>query len=177
MRPSASLNASLKKAVSKYHASLPESPAGESSAVWKAHPTRAGVDVSDLGQIRVGCKFPKPQVGRYGHLRVRVEGRAYSVHCLVLEAYLGPRPEGLVARHLDGNPGNNSWTNLVWGTQSENMLDAVAHGTHLNARKTHCPYGHEYTPENTYRDRGKRLCRTCKLARMAERRARGAAVK
>jgi len=32
-----------------------------------------------------------------------------------------------------------------------------------NSLKTHCPRGHEYTPENTYRygDRKRRNCRTC----------------
>ncbi len=31
------------------------------------------------------------------------------------------------------------------------------------AAKTHCPQGHEYTPENTYnrKDRPGRMCRTC----------------
>jgi hypothetical protein len=27
--------------------------------------------------------------------------------------------------------------------------------------KTHCPQGHEYTPENTRIARGKRYCKTC----------------
>jgi len=32
--------------------------------------------------------------------------------------------------------------------------------------KTHCKHGHEYTPENTYRNcRGHRECRTCKYER------------
>jgi hypothetical protein len=29
------------------------------------------------------------------------------------------------------------------------------------ARITHCTKGHEYTPENTYRNNGKRGCKTC----------------
>ena len=34
----------------------------------------------------------------------------------------------------------------------------------LNRDKTHCPQGHEYTPENTYIPRrGGRNCRRCKL--------------
>ena len=36
--------------------------------------------------------------------------------------------------------------------------------------KTHCPQGHEYTPDNIYR-RGKwRHCKTCVKARVAARR-------
>ncbi len=35
-------------------------------------------------------------------------------------------------------------------------------GPSVNRRKTHCKYGHEFTPENTYIDRnGYRICRTC----------------
>ncbi|MFC4606926.1 hypothetical protein ACFO9E_03690 [Streptomyces maoxianensis] len=34
------------------------------------------------------------------------------------------------------------------------------------ARRTHCPHGHAYTPENSYLDpRGFRQCRTCRAAR------------
>lgn len=39
--------------------------------------------------------------------------------------------------------------------------------------KTHCPHGHAYTPENTYRHitTGERICRTCQRDRMRLRRA------
>jgi len=36
----------------------------------------------------------------------------------------------------------------------------------LNAQKTHCVHGHEFTPENTYLDDGGwRQCRTCQRER------------
>jgi hypothetical protein len=41
--------------------------------------------------------------------------------------------------------------------------------------KTHCPRGHEYTPENTYSPPTRpnaRYCRTCHLEHTRERRAR-----
>jgi hypothetical protein len=35
--------------------------------------------------------------------------------------------------------------------------------TGLNMAKTHCNEGHEYTPENTYRNKkGHRTCLTCR---------------
>jgi Trp operon repressor len=51
------------------------------------------------------------------------------VHVLVLTAFRGPKPEGMEARHLDGNPANNALGNLAWGTRKENMADKVLHGT------------------------------------------------
>lgn len=40
----------------------------------------------------------------------------------------------------------------------------------LNARKTHCLRGHEFTPENTLDQAGGRTCRTCREIRNAMRR-------
>jgi hypothetical protein len=52
-----------------------------------------------------------------------------TVHRLVLEAFVGPRPRGMECRHLDGDPANNHLGNLVWGTKIENETDKVRHGT------------------------------------------------
>src|SRR5580765_1006210 len=49
---------------------------------------------------------------------------------LVLEAFVGLRPLGMVCRHLDGDRNNNNLSNLAWGTPSENVRDSVLHGTH-----------------------------------------------
>lgn len=45
------------------------------------------------------------------------------VHRIVLEAFVGPRPDGYECRHLDGNPFNNALSNLQWGTHEENCQD------------------------------------------------------
>ncbi|MBD5787094.1 hypothetical protein IF650_12980 [Cellulosimicrobium terreum] len=46
--------------------------------------------------------------------------------------------------------------------------DGVPGGAHQLA-KTHCPQGHEYTPENTivYPSDGRRRCRTCRVGAAA----------
>lgn len=94
--------------------------------------------------------------------------RTRLVHQLVLEAFIGPRPEGFVTRHLDGNPANNALDNLRWGTYSENVHDSIEHGTHFSpARlKTHCSQGHEFDEVR----RGKRGCSICRLAESRDRR-------
>ena len=81
-----------------------------------------------------------------------------AVHRLVLEAFIGPA-NGAVTRHLNGIKTDNRLVNLKYGTISENALDAVAHGVHPNARKTHCPKGHEYAARLT--PKGHRRCNIC----------------
>jgi DNA-binding transcriptional regulator YiaG len=95
--------------------------------------------------------------------------RTRPVHVLVAEAFLGPRPDGLLVRHLNGNPLDNRASNLAWGTWSENELDAVRDGVHYWANKTHCPLGHPYDEANTrIKGDGRRRCRVC-LAEQGQR--------
>jgi hypothetical protein len=65
--------------------------------------------------------YPYAQLGRSGGNR--------AVHLLVLLAFVGPRPEGMQCRHLDGNGANCHLSNLAWGTVAENTADKLAHGT------------------------------------------------
>ena len=67
----------------------------------------------------------------YLNVNVSVKGKKHykPIHTLVALAYHGPRPTKLVIRHLDGNHLNNHKDNLKYGTQAENMGDAVKHGT------------------------------------------------
>jgi hypothetical protein len=72
----------------------------------------------------------KPQpIDKYGHLHVMVGGRrSRAVHRMVLEAFVGPCPPGMMCRHLDGDPTNNRVENLEWGTRLRNSADMVKHG-------------------------------------------------
>lgn len=84
-----------------------------------------------------------------------------SVHQLVAEAFIGPRPPGQEVRHKDGNPANAGAANLLYGTHAENMQDKARHGTDHNTAKTHCPAGHPYDEANTRIYDGRRFCRQC----------------
>lgn len=89
-------------------------------------------------------------------------GRPRYVHQVVLLTFVGPLPDGLVVRHLNGDPSDNRLANLAYGTRKENQQDSLIHGTHHNAGKTHCPKGHPYNDENTRWYQGRRYCRPCK---------------
>lgn len=58
-----------------------------------------------------------------------------KIHRIVLEAFVGPRPEGMECLHKDGNPRNNCLDNLSWGTRKENGADKVRHGMSLVGSK------------------------------------------
>lgn len=133
-------------------------------------------EVSDLGRVRGiatqrGSREPRiiaPQlnVARGGYPQVRfyagsIRRRAY-VHTVVLAAFVGPRPDGAVTRHLNGDPADSRLANLTYGTQSQNISDQVTHGTHPFARRSACKHGHELDAANTYvTSKGARMCRTC----------------
>lgn len=38
----------------------------------------------------------------------------------------------------------------------------ICRAAEIHRAKTHCPKGHAYTPENTYRTGNERGCRTCR---------------
>lgn len=125
-------------------------------------------EVSDEGQI-MSLRRGEPivlaaTVGRRGYrvvdLRVGGVRRARYVHQLVAEAFIGPRPDGMVTRHLDDDPLNNRATNLAYGSVIDNAQDALRNGRHPHARKTHCPQGHPYDSGLP----GNRRCRTCNRA-------------
>ncbi|BCK58409.1 hypothetical protein NWFMUON74_61810 [Nocardia wallacei] len=76
---------------------------------------------------------------------------------MVADAFHGVRPPGKVVRHLNGNSHDDRPENLAYGTDAENSADSLKHGTHYNARKTHCPHGHPYNTTNG----PNRRCREC----------------
>lgn len=82
-------------------------------------------------------KWLKPGVNSSGYLSVNLydyigsgKHKGCLVHQLVLETFVGKKPQGTESRHLNGNRLDNRLSNLCWGTRSENQQDSVRHGTH-----------------------------------------------
>ena len=99
---------------------------GDKSGIqWRQIQDVPGYQVSDIGQVRraipgtstrVG-RMLKPQVNEDGYLHLMIRRKKLKIHTAVLTAFVGPRPEGHEARHLDDDKANNRLWNLRWGTR------------------------------------------------------------
>jgi hypothetical protein len=51
-----------------------------------------------------------------------------SLHKIVAEAFIGPRPVGMQIDHIDGDKSNNRASNLRYCLPKDNIANAVRHG-------------------------------------------------
>ena len=105
-------------------------------------------EVSDLGRVRslarkvpridgrfygVASRVLKParRAAGYLHVVIRKDNVPYTrtVHRLVMEAFIGPRPQGMECCHCNGIPYDNRLQNLRWDTPLGNGWDRKSHGT------------------------------------------------
>lgn len=120
--------------------------------IWKEIPFVKNYEVSSYGNMRrhVNKNHPERRQIKYfahevthaGHLRFFIKRQHYLVHRLVYLMFVGPLEEGKVICHIDGNPKNNHFSNLLQATQKENISHKRLHGTwqscekHPNAKLT-----------------------------------------
>jgi hypothetical protein len=99
-------------------------------------------EVSSLGRVRSWRhprgKRPKPRIlkqslarGGYARVNLYYPRHGLLVHRLVVEAFVGPIPEGFHVCHNDGIRLHNSVLNLRIDTPLGNNLDQDKHGTRL----------------------------------------------
>jgi hypothetical protein len=129
--------------------------------IWKRIEWATNYEVSNTGKVRqLGRTFTRPNPRLitaqqtinikpkeiFGWVRmqnnrpvcvlitIRANGQSYyrRVHQIVMEAFNGKCPAGLVCCHNDGNPLNNNLDNLRWDTVQGNLDDMIKHGTRVN---------------------------------------------
>lgn len=100
--------------------------------------------------------FDKNGYGRFW------DGRSHQrAHRAAYELLVEPIPDGLVIDHLCRNTTCVNPSHLEPVTVRENTLRGLGPAS-INAKKTHCGRGHEFSVENTHIDtKGKRVCKTC----------------
>lgn len=110
--------------------------------------------------------------GGYGLISYKGR-RCLKVHRAYLEAIGQPVPDGLTVDHLCRVHGCCNPDHLEVVTHQQNVLRGIG-PTAINAAKTHCIHGHEFTEANTIiNTRGNRHCRTCAKLRVRKGRAEG----
>ncbi len=156
--------------------------AGSDGSIWttkrSGQPRRMSPTLTDRGYFRVTLFVNGKDVSRF-------------VQTLVLEAFIGPRPQGMQACHYpDKCPRNNCVENLRWDTQSENEKDKFRDREPSTATEKKCSLCRVVKPlTDFYRRRSafdgvRSQCKQCvessrdwerkaALARMARRAAKG----
>lgn len=97
-------------------------------------------EVSDAGAVRRCLPGHRTEAGRvlahkydsegYDRMVLMHGGKRVGrrVHQLVAEAFIGPRPPGMVVNHIDADKTNNSACNLEYVTQGQNITHAIETG-------------------------------------------------
>lgn len=114
---------------------------GSDGSIWSCH--RMGPNpLRKLGSTWRQMRVHPKKVGT-PHLEIGIMNRdgkkiTRFVHKLIIEAFLGPCPKGMLARHFpDRDPANNHITNLRYGTAKQNAEDRDRDGKTVRGEKHH----------------------------------------
>ena len=102
---------------------------------WGLIPSFPDYFISDMGRVwsSLSNAFLKPYSMNGYHVGVglrNIDGRtSMYIHQMVAKTFI-PNPTNLpLVRHLDDDPHNNIVDNLRWGTQAQNVRDAIENGS------------------------------------------------
>jgi hypothetical protein len=108
--------------------------------IWKSYPGYESIyEISNHGRLAVitpdGRKLRKLN-NKTHYLSASLKSidgqkpKTSYIHKDVARVFIGPRPDFMVVRHLDGNRFNNHVSNLCYGTPEENYADTKKHKVH-----------------------------------------------
>jgi hypothetical protein len=120
-----------------------------------------------VAEAPTGCWLWTAKCNNRGYGMFGIDRKMRTAHRVSYEIHVGPIPPGMDIDHLCSVRHCVNPTHLEPVPHRENLLRGTGFAA-VNAAKTHCPHGHEYTPENTYANpnpQGGRICRTCKRER------------
>lgn len=144
-------------------------------AMAARHPPKSDADYLAAWKQRCvvneqGCWLWKGFVYQNGYPGSSYRGENYRLHRAAYQCHRGaPAPADWDVCHTCDNRRCINPLHLFAAPRAVNIQDMRAKGRGNNQRKTECPRGHAYTPENTLLDpRGWRRCKICEKARQAK---------
>lgn len=121
---------------------------------------------SKISVVKGGCWHFLGSIAKSGYGVVSIaNGKRSKVMLAHRVSYLifnGKLEEGLVIDHICRNRKCVNPDHLRQVTRNENVLENSESLQAKNAKKTHCPSGHEYNEKNTRIYNGWRYCKACK---------------
>lgn len=89
--------------------------------IWKE--IIKGYSVSEYGDVRNNNtgKILKPFINNCGYKIIQFADKKILVHRLVAMAFIDNPNDLPIVEHIDDNPQNNHYSNLMWSTQKDNL--------------------------------------------------------
>lgn len=72
-------------------------------------------------------KWREPEIDKDGYRVLHLGNKSCKLHRLMLMVYGRAPGYGEQGRHLDGDPSNNEFSNLAWGSGKDNWVDRRNH--------------------------------------------------
>jgi len=117
---------------------FPNARVGTDGSFW----TRSVKCFAGTGNLRPLGEWVQRRAGSrqkdgYVLVRLRYGKRLWvtSLHALILTAFVGPRPKGMLGCHRNDDPSDNRLENLYWGTPTTNCEDRDRNGATVRGSK------------------------------------------